>query len=356
LSKIVRDLTPKEWQAPELPERYLFDLRSECNLACPMCLLHGAPDSPEKEAVIGKMSVERARMILDEVMAVKPLIQPSMWGEPLLAKDIKAHLKQMKDRGIAVAFNTNGLTLREELARFLIGIKLDSVFFSLDAMTPETLKKVRGIDKLDKIKNNLAMLLRVRDEVKSIYPRIGVSMTVQKDNEHELDSFVKHWVGIVDVVRIGRVFADGKLEGLDEPKERVPCKMIYETMAIHYNGDVSICCLDSHAQMIMGNVFRDGGVKAVWNGEKFRDARHFHETGQYDKIPFCKNCNAWSGHLYVEETDEINGQKVLIRRSHEYAYYNRIDRLASWHEHIRGHAKLDQEKIRELADSAFVAD
>jgi radical SAM protein with 4Fe4S-binding SPASM domain len=345
---MMRDLVPREWKAPELPERYLFDLRSECNLACPMCLLHGAPDSPEKEAMIGKMSVERARQLLDEIMTVKPLIQPSMWGEPLLAKDLKVHLKQMKDRGIAVAFNTNGLTLREDLARFLVGIKLDSVFFSVDATTPETLKKVRGIDRLDKIKNNIAMLLRVRGEMGSVYPRIGVSMTVQKDNEHEQDAFVKYWVGIVDVVRLGRVYADGKLDGVDVPKKRVPCKMIYETMAIHYNGDVSICCLDSHAKMIMGNVFHDGGVKAVWNGEKFRWARRLHETGQYDEIPFCKNCNAWSGHLYVEETDEIGGQKVLIRRSYEYTYYNRIDRLASWHEHIRGHAKLDTESVRAL--------
>lgn len=314
-----------------------------------MCLLHGEPDSPEKEAAIGKMSVEHAKRLLDEVMSVKPLIQPSMWGEPLLAKDLKIHLKQMKDRGIAVALNTNGLTLREDLARFFVEIKLDSVFFSLDAMTPETLKKVRGIDKLTKIENNLMMLLRIRDEMKSIYPRIGATMTVQKDNAHEHHAFVKKWIGVVDVVRTGFVFEEGHLVGLTVPEKRLPCGMIYHTMPIHYNGDVSLCCWDSHGKVIMGNVFRDGGVKAVWNGEKFREARRLHEAGQYDKLPFCKDCNAWAGHAYTEEVEDIGGIKTLVRRSAQFAYYNRLDRLESWHEHMRGHAKLDKESVRALA-------
>jgi radical SAM protein with 4Fe4S-binding SPASM domain len=349
--KIVRDLTPKEFVAPELPERYLFDLRSECNLACPMCLLHGAPDTPEKEAAMGKMEVDLARQMLDEIMSVKPLIQPSMWGEPLLAKNLREHLKAMKDRGIAVSMNTNGLILREELARFFVGIKLDSIFFSLDSTTPETLKKVRGVDKLEKIKNNLKMMLRVRDEMGSIFPRVGATFTIQEDNKHELDEFVDYWIGIADVVRVGSVFADGSLSGIKVPEKRVPCGSLYHTMAIHYNGDVSICCFDSHAQNIVGNVFRDGGVKAVWHGPKLREIRHFHETNQYDKVPFCKDCNAWAGYIYEEEVTVVNGVKTLIRRSPQFVYYNRIDRLESWHERIRGHAAIDREDVMKQAEN-----
>lgn len=356
MSKIVRDLRSKKWEVPDLPERYLFDLRTECNLACPMCLLHGAPDSPEKEAAIGKMGVERSRKLLDEIMVAKPLIQPTMWGEPLLAKDLKEQLRMMKERGIAVAMNTNGLTLREEMCRFFVETKLDSIFFSLDSTTPETLKKVRGIDKLEKIKRNVMMMLRVRSEMNAIHPRIGTTFAIQDANRHELEDFVKYWVGIVDCVRTQLVFENGSLPDAEPPGERVPCAMIYHTMPIHYNGDVSICCYDSHRRAVMGNVFTDGGVRAVWHGPKFTELRHLHETGQYDKIPFCKDCNAWSGHVYTEELDEIGGVKVMIRRSSQFAYYNRIDRLASWHEHMRGHAGLDQDALKKGLETAAPAE
>lgn len=324
-------------KVPDLPERYLFDLRSECNLACPMCLLHGAPDSPEKEAAMGKMSLEAARQILDEIMVAKPLVQPSMWGEPLLARNFREHIHAMKERGIAVAFNTNGLTLREHSARFLIEEKVDAVFFSIDATTPETLKKVRGVDKLDKIANALRLLVRLRDEAGVNLPRVGATFTVQNENAHELDEFVDYWIKVADLVRVGFVFENGRLTEIGEPPERQPCAMIYQTMPIHHNGDVSLCCWDSHRRAIMGNVFADGGVKAVWHGDKFQEVRRHHESGEFDKVPFCKDCNAWAGHQYTEEITARNNVPVLIRRSAQFAYYNRLDRIDSWHGGLRGH-------------------
>jgi len=264
-----------------------------------------------------------------------------MWGEPLLAKNFKEHIRAMKERGITVAFNTNGLTLREHSARFLIDEKVDAVFFSLDATTPETLKKVRGIDKLDKIANALRLLIRLRDESGAVLPRVGATFTVQNDNAHEREEFVDYWIKVADLVRVGFVFENGRLTEIEEPAERQPCAMIYQTMPIHYNGDVSICCWDSHRKAIMGNVLTDGGVKAVWQGEKFQEVRRHHEAGEFDKVPFCKDCNAWAGHIYEEEVSERNGVPVLIRRSAQFVYYNRIDRLASWHGGMRGHKAPD---------------
>lgn len=323
---------------PEVPERLLLDLHGACNLRCPMCLLHGSDDREAVQAKIGTMTVEAARRIMDEVMHAQPLIQPSMWGEPLLAKALRAHVTDMKARGITVAMNTNGLTLTPALARFFVEVKLDSIFFSLDATTPETLKKVRGIDKLDKIIRNLEMLLRVRGD--AAYPRVGASFTVQDENRHELEAFVDHWTQIVDVVRVGSVYEDGRLTGIEPPRQRVPCHALYQTMPIHSNGNASICCFDSFGTQVMGNVFADG-VKAVWHGEAFNRVRRHHEAGQWDQVPFCKNCNAWSGYQYQEEVRD----GLLIRRSAQFIYYNRLDRLTNWHERLRGHLPPDRAKL-----------
>ena len=88
-------------KVPDLPERYLLDLKTVCNLKCPMCLLHGSDEEEKKKIAIGKMDVDSAKKILDEIMSAKPLIQPSMWGEPLLADNLVEHIANMKELGIS---------------------------------------------------------------------------------------------------------------------------------------------------------------------------------------------------------------------------------------------------------------
>lgn len=337
-AQLVKDLEKdiEPLPVPEFPERLLMDLCGRCNLRCPMCLRHGTDDEDARVAAIGNMSLKEAESILDEVMDAQPLVQPTMYGEPLLAPDFKKHIRNMKDRGIGVAINTNGLTMNEDIAQFLVDIKLDALFFSLDSVTPETFEKIRGVDQLDKLKRNLEMTLKVRSD--ATLPRIGATFTVQDDNRHESEAFVEEWIDKVDVVRLGNVYEDGKIAGLEVREERVPCRALYVTMPVASNGDSVICCHDAFSENVMGNVFKDGGVKAVWHGEKFTEARHYHETGQWDKIPFCKNCNAWTGHQYEDEVRD----GILIRRSQQFEYYNRIDRLENWTENLRGHEQPDQ--------------
>src|SRR5439155_22336076 len=104
------------------------------------------------------MPVESSKRILDEIMAARPLVMPSMWSEPTMSPTFKGHIKGIKERGLTVAMNTNGLKMNADLAQFLVDIKFNSVFFSVDAMTPETLKKVRGITRLDLIHKAVELL------------------------------------------------------------------------------------------------------------------------------------------------------------------------------------------------------
>jgi radical SAM protein with 4Fe4S-binding SPASM domain len=301
-----------------------MDLRTDCNLKCPMCIVHGEVSDPRLQSFLRRsMSLEDARRILDEIMAAKPLVKPLLWSEPLLAKDFREHVKAMKDRGMAVSIDTNGLLMREDLATFLVQIEFDGVCVSIDSTTKETLQKVRGIDKLDKIHSAVDILLAARGD--RMKPRIGVSFTTQDANRHELDAFIAHWIQRVDFVRVGQLYADGQFPDVQPTGERVPCDALYNTMVIHTNGDVSICCLDAFAENVVGNVFAEG-VRAVWHGEKLNGIRHLHETGQYNKVPFCAGCSRWASYQYQEEIRD----GLLIRRNLEYAFYNRIDRLDNW--------------------------
>jgi radical SAM protein with 4Fe4S-binding SPASM domain len=312
-----------------LPPRVLLDLATKCNLRCPMCPVWGAEDESAINSVKGVMDLDASRRMLDELMAAKPLIQPNMYGEPLLAPNLRERIADMKSRGMSIAMNTNGLTLRDDLARFFVEQEVDSVMFSIDAVSTETLRKIRGIDKLSKIESAVFRLLRVRGDAEK--PRVGVSFTVQDENRHETDDFVRRWVGAVDVVRVGLIFKDGTFPDMDTPPVRRPCPAIYNTMPVHNDGTVTVCCLDGFKQTNLGNVFKEG-VAAVWQGEQFAKLRYYHETAQWDKVPFCARCNGWAQHEFEEEVRD----QLLIRRSPEFTYYNKIERLSNWKGRLLG--------------------
>src|SRR2546430_2054710 len=218
----MRDWSKADWVDPkhnwqplpvsDMPERLLIDFATRCNLRCHMCPVWGLEDEKQIDDVKGIMNLDAARNMLDQFTKVQPMVAPSIYGEPLLIPNLREVLADMKRRGIAIAMNTNGLTLTQDLAEFFCDIKVDSVMVSLDSTTPETLMKVRGVDKLAKIEAPVFRLLRIRGDRES--PRVGVSITIQDTNRHEADEIEDLWVGIVDVVRTGIVCEHRILPGL----------------------------------------------------------------------------------------------------------------------------------------------
>ena len=313
----------------ELPERVLIDFATKCNLRCPMCPVWGSEDNEAIASVKGIMNANASKKLLDEIAPARPLIQPNMYGEPLLIPNLRERLKEMKDRGISIAFNTNGLTLDDDLAKYMVDIELDAISFSIDAASRESLMKIRGIDKLEKIEAAVFRMLAARGN--NQLPRISVSFTIQDANRHEEQAFVERWSGIVDCVRVGLIFENGTFPDMKPPEKRLPCPTLYKTLPVHNDGVVTICCLDGFKSTNVGNVFEQG-VKAVWNGEEFAKIRYYHETEQWDKVPFCKSCNGWAQYEFEDEIRD----GLLIRRSPEFTYYNRIDRLKNWQGRLLG--------------------
>jgi len=265
-----------------------------------------------------------------------------MYGEPLLIPNLRERLRDMKSRGISIAFNTNGLTLDDELAKLMVDIELDSISFSIDATSRDSLMKIRGIDKLEKIEAAVFRMLAARGDRE--LPRVSVSFTLQDANRREEQEFVDRWSGIVDCVRVGLLFENGTFPDMKPPETRLPCPALYKTMPIHNDGTVTICCLDGFKETNVGNVF-EKGVKAVWGGEEFARVRYYHETGQWDKVPFCKNCNGWAQHEFEEEIQD----GLYIRRSPEFTYYNRIERLKNWQGRLLGGHKEPSSELIEAA-------
>ena len=298
-----------------------------CNLKCNMCFLHSPNNKEKVKAIRGEMTLIQLETLLEEIKQAgkKPTISPYRWAEPLMTKNLRESLTAIKEREFPIVINTNGVLLGDDVARFLVDIKTESVTVSIDACSNETYRKIRGVDAIEQVEKAVFNLLEARGT--SELPRIGVSLTLSHDNEHEKDQFIDYWLQYVDVVRVNKEqsFDTKGVRELGMPGERVPCYQLYDNLTISCSGDAVICCLDALNEFKMGNVF-SAGIKNVWLGERFQEIRYYHETGQYDKVPFCKNCNMWMNPTFSES--EENG--ILVRSSPIMTFYNRLDRIGNW--------------------------
>jgi len=313
---------------PDYPPKVQIGIQDGyCNLKCSMCFLHSPDHQEQIKSIRGEMTTTQLESLLDEINQAgnKVAISPYRWSEPFAARDFKTSLQAIKDREFPIVINTNGLLIDEDMAKFLVDIEVDSLTISLDAFTEETYLLKRGVKAFEKAKKVVFSLLAARGE--KALPRIGVSFTLGHDNEPEKDQFVDYWIQHVDVVRVNKEqgFAEKGVKELAMPGKRVPCYQLYDSITISCSGDAVICCLDALNEMKMGNVF-DKGIKNIWQGERFQEIRHYHETGQYDKVPFCKNCNMWMN----TTLDEFEENGMLVRSSPVMTFYNRMDRLGNW--------------------------
>jgi radical SAM protein with 4Fe4S-binding SPASM domain len=310
-----------------------------------MCIVHGATGDARLNGILRNEIGEEA---LDRVLAElatfdpKPLVQPQLWSEPTLSHYFLHFLRRARDHALPTALNTNGLLLTPALCRQIVDLGTTAITVSVDATDPDTLLKVRGIKKLDKVERGIENLLKARGDARS--PRIGVSFTRQAANAAQERDFVATWVKRVDFVRVGALFTPDGFEHLAVPANRNACPALNHTMAIHTNGQVSICCLDGFRETNVGNVLQTS-VAEAWTGPQFTAVRDAHERGDWDSIPLCKTCDRWASYAYQEEVVD----SVLIRRSPEYTYYNRVDRLATWSESLTQWSPNAPARIREHA-------
>ena len=315
------------------PKKINFGLQENtCNMSCPKCLVHSEsyPRGLELRKRLGIMNLDNILRVFDEISDFHPLVSPSYWGEPLLNRKLfKAFSAEAHKRSIPIMINTNGLLIDDKMAEFLVE-HLAIISISIDAHTAEVLEKTRASNELERISDAVHRLLEHRGD--SLTPRIVVSFSEEEANSHEKEQFINHWINFVDAIRINEIYdSSRRLEKADYEIARQPCREIYDSMNVDFDGTVRMCCVDGYRETDLGNVFEDG-VLAVWNGSAFQKLRMGHE-GKADTIdPFCDSCDQWAGFNIISEVEE-NG--LLLRRTAHSTYINRLDRLSNWTEETK---------------------
>src|SRR4030095_10699799 len=93
-------------------------------------------------------------------------------------------------RDAQVIFNTNAITLDGRVADALIEAGLDELRVSLDASTPSTYARVRGVDAFEKVVTNLERFATLRRERGVGRPAVSLWFTALQENIEEIPGLV----------------------------------------------------------------------------------------------------------------------------------------------------------------------
>ncbi len=287
----------------EFPMFLHIETSYRCNFRCPMCV-QGIPELREKFGYEEAMTTEKITAILKEAQTYNcPSISFQGDNEPFLIREIVDWFELAAQHGfLDIMVNTNGSIMTERLAERVIKSGLTRIRFSLDAITEETYSKIRLGGVFEKTMKNIEMFLRKRKELNSVLPKIGVNFVRMKENEHEVDEFVRYWNQRVDYVVIQDFMTpdtEGEYEHLSgnraAKEDEFRCQQPWQRLYIRGNGEVTPCCAMFSSYLKLGEL---GGksLKDIWDSPKAKELRKLHAEGRYHENPVCLKCSKSSGY------------------------------------------------------------
>ncbi len=172
------------------------------------------------------------------------IYRPFVLNEPFTDKrmgNILAYINE--DPTSRIEFNTNVSLITEAVADMLVENRVSVMRFSLDGLDPDTMRRVRGLDKGDVYDGVWNFIRRNRQSPRPA--RVEVRMIKFPGSEIEQEKFRDYWKGEVDLVELTKLY--------DYPwtvqtkSIEASCPKIRNEMFFRWDGSAILCCWDAYA-------------------------------------------------------------------------------------------------------------
>lgn len=294
-------------------------LTNLCNLKCVMCPYHSPlyPDLSGYMSTRRYMSEETFERVAREAAANGSWLKMGQLEEVFMHPKLLTFVKKAQELGVPyMHITTNGTLLNAERSTALLTSGLTSINVSIDAVTAETYKKVRGWN-LDKLVKNVEELLAIRAATGS-KTQIFIAMILQDEAVHEEAAFIEFWRGRgadgVVVYQLsehhhGENYFKDKYFKHTPPGERHACQSVWQEVYVYPEGEVSTCCttmilVPQKGLISMGNV-NDRTLSEIWSGPEYSGLRRRLLTNDIENDIACKDCDVW--HACEQKTERRDG-------------------------------------------------
>jgi len=266
-------------------------ITNKCNANCIMC-----PHKNIKK--FGTMPMSLYRKIIDDAhnCGIKS-VNLTFFGEPMLDPELEKKIEYTVKKGMKVSFFTNASLMTKDRSIKIIKAGISSIIVSMDSMNKKTYEKIRGNLKYDIVKKNILDFLDARKELRK---NVNVSMTavLMDENYDELKSYYKFWKTRVDSINL--VNMQNRSDSFEKKSKkslfykeglvREPCRLLWSTMVIDWDGEVVLCCNDYMHEIVLGDLNKQT-IREIWNGQKLKIIRDIHKKRDFSSMPFCDKCN-----------------------------------------------------------------
>lgn len=323
----------------------ILELTTSCNLKCVHCYL--GPQEEQRKKRSTEMSTERAKEVIDDLVASGCLYLVITGGDPMVRKDFPEIYQHARSLGLIITVFCDGILVNEKIVKLFQEYPPFSVDVSVYGATEETYEKVTRIK--GSFKRFLAGLDRLR-EGGIPYSLKTVLMTV---NQHELESMreIADKLGVrfrvdsaifpclpnhghepldlrvepAEAVRLELSLPGQKkqwLDYIDKHKDEAPREHLYNCGAgvtnffIDGQGFVSPCLMTTHHRYS----FEGRDFESLWNDELFR-LRSLKPRADYgcntcDMRSACTGCAAFN---YLENGEEdVKSEYVCQTTQHRW--------------------------------------
>lgn len=281
----------------DFPMHIFIETTSACNLKCKICA------RTNRNTLIGRMDFELFKKIIDEANHYGArTFSLHLFGEPLLSPNFSQMIKYIKqvNRANTILLTTNGTLLNQEIAKVMIEAPVDKIAISFPSAEKNNYRELTGVDKLETVEKNILNLIELKKIKRAAKPLIYVRMIINEDNKNEEKLFRNKWRNKPVIIEVrpahnysGYTPSASFRKNVVRKIKRHPCYHLWLSPAIHWNGDVSICCGDWGRKTLLGNVGNQT-MHQIWNSEKLKQYRQYHLKGLCEKVPLCGQCDVWT--------------------------------------------------------------
>lgn len=322
-----------------LPRSLYLETTNRCDSKCQTCIRTFRSLEPPAD-----LTLAQVKAIAEQFPVLERVVLHGI-GEPLLNREIFEIVAYLKSRGATVLFNSDAISLTLTRALKLIESRLDEYRVSMDAATPETYRRVRGVDQFDRVVANVRRLVELEQERSRSAPHVSLWFTAARVNLPELPAFVRlaASLGVEEVYvqrlvfnELGLATAENALHGRLRQQEHellaqtealaralgvvlhasglttplaslngqapgarpwAGCQRPWTLSYVTANGNVLPCCISpwvarDYPALILGHAFAEPFAD-IWNGERYRRFRNDFES-ESPPDP-CRGCGLlWS--------------------------------------------------------------
>lgn len=230
------------------------------------------------------------------------------FGEPFLDKNLIKRLEFCSKYKVPTYFSCTPATMTVDKAKKAMHAGLGVLKFSLDAMSEEKIKKIRGnkANYSESISKILELIeYKKKNNLKTTLVPCMIDLASEKVDLEMHKNFLEFWKG-------KDVFAyiksqDNRWLYENDPNRRSQshyskqyCEYPWLSISIMADGNVVPCTQISNNELVLGNI-NENTLEEIWNGKEYKELRKMHVTGKFTKNHKCNTrCDMKKLYQYLQ--------------------------------------------------------